>query len=119
MKTRIVVKTSFEGLHQYVDAPEEVSFLRQPHRHMFDVEVEMDVFHDDRELEFIIVKRALNDFLQNKSFDIQSSCEQMCEAIIEFLIDRFGERQMIVSVYEDGENGGKVYYEFEWVSTIR
>ena len=110
MKSSIVVKTSFEGLHRYADAPQEVAFLKEPHRHVFMVEVEMQVFHDDRELEFIMVKRNLNKFLFSKPFGIRSSCEQMATEIIKFLLGAYGERQMIVGVFEDGENGGKVYY---------
>ena len=43
MKSSIVVRTSFEGIHQYTNAPEEVDFLRHPHRHMFYVEAEIEV----------------------------------------------------------------------------
>lgn len=110
MKSSIVVRTNFEGIHRYADAPQEVAFLQEPHRHVFYVEVEMEVFHDDRELEFIMVKRNLNKFLYTKPFGIRSSCEQMATEIIRFLVETYGERQMIVSVFEDGENGGKVYY---------
>ncbi len=28
-----------EGIHQYPDAPEEVAFLRHPHRHVFHLKV--------------------------------------------------------------------------------
>lgn len=110
MKSSIVVRTNFEGIHRYADAPHEVAFLQEPHRHIFTVEVEMEVFHNDRELEFIMVKRNLNKFLFNKPFGIRSSCEQMATEIISFLVKTYGERQIIVSVFEDGENGGKVYY---------
>ena len=112
MKSSIVVRTSFEGIHKYSDAPQEVAFLREPHRHLFVVEVEMEVFHSDRELEFIMVKHNLNKFLFSKPFGIRSSCEQMASEIITFLVGAYGERQMIVGVFEDGENGGRVYYGY-------
>ena len=112
MKSSIVVKTSFEGIHKYADAPQEVEFLRQPHRHLFTIEVEMEVFHVERELEFLIVKRKLNKYLYTKPFDILNSCEQMASQIIDFLIKEFGERQIIASVFEDNENGGRVYYGY-------
>lgn len=113
MKSSIVVRTSFEGIHKFANAPQEVAFLREPHRHIFNVEVEMEVFHDDRELEFVIVKRDLNRFLFGKPFGICSSCEQMASEIVRFLIGAYGERQITVGVFEDGENGGKVCYERE------
>ena len=46
-----------EGIHKYPDAPEGVEFLKYPHRHMFKFRVAIQVFHDDRELEFILFKR--------------------------------------------------------------
>ena len=108
MKNSILVKTNFEGLHQYVGAPNEVAFLRDLHRHTFCVEAEIEVFDDDRELEFIMVKRALNKFLYTKPFDSTASCEQMATQIIKFLEGKYGNRHMCVTVLEDGENGGRV-----------
>lgn len=111
-KTTIIIRTQFEGTHQYINAPDAVSMLRSIHRHLFYVEVELDVYGDDRELEFILVKRALNDFLDNKPFTITTSCEQMADAICGFLIEKYGNRNIRCCVYEDNENGGCVYYEF-------
>lgn len=110
MNSSIVVKTSFEGVHQYLNAPDEVAFLREPHRHTFFVEAEIEVFDDDRELEFIIVKRKLNTYLYSKPFGNTFSCEQMSKQIIKFLLEEFGNRDMCVTVLEDNENGGRVRY---------
>ena len=112
MKSSVVVRTNFEGIHRFADAPQEVAFLQEPHRHIFNVEVEMEVFHDDRELEFIMVKRNLNKYLYAKPFGIRHSCEQMARDIAKFLACEYGERQIIVSVFEDNENGGRVYYGY-------
>ena len=112
MERSIIVKTTFEGTHCYVDAPEEVNFLRNLHRHLFYVEAEIEVFHDDRELEFLMVKNRINNFLQNDvMFAFKASCEQMAEAIIKYIVHEYGERQVVVTVYEDNENGGRVYHE--------
>jgi hypothetical protein len=35
--SRIQVRTSFVGVHQWKDAPDEVAFLRNLHRHVFKV----------------------------------------------------------------------------------
>lgn len=113
MKSSILVKTSFEGWHQYTNAPEEVEFLRHPHRHMFFVEAEIEVWDDDRELEFVIVKRMLNQYLYTKPFSGECSCEQMSKQIINYLIQKLGDRNMCVTVLEDNENGGRVYYEHQ------
>lgn len=109
--TSIVVKTQFEGKHQYVDAPPAVEYLKNIHRHLFYVEVEMEVSHDDRELEFILVKNTINKYIESHPFSIIASCEQMADLICRHLIEVYGERAMKCCVYEDGENGGCVYYE--------
>ena len=112
MKTYIVVKNQFEGIHRYKDAPEQVLFLRGYHRHIFNVKTKIEVFHDDRELEFIIVKRAIDNFLKSKTENTEGeywfmenlSCEQVARQIYDFLIKQYGERKIIIEISEDGEN---------------
>ncbi len=48
-----------EGIHKYPDAPEGVEFLRHPHRHIFHFRVELEVMHDDRDVEFILFNSEL------------------------------------------------------------
>ena len=58
-----------EGIHKYpaaLDDPklatggwDDVSFLGYPHRHIFHFRVCIEVFHDDRDIEFIQFKRWL------------------------------------------------------------
>ena len=48
-----------EGIHAYPAALtepelEDVKFLGHPHRHMFHFKVWIQVFHDDRDIEFIL-----------------------------------------------------------------
>jgi len=110
MKT-IFVKTQFEGIHSYPDAPEEVLFLRNEHRHMFHVRLEIEVMHDDRELEFIMVKRALDAHLAKSVGTPTWSCEMIGEAILDWATEHYCNecsRFMVVSVSEDGENGARV-----------
>lgn len=116
MKTMIGVKTSFESLHCYPNAPERVSYLRNVHRHKFFVTVKIQVFHDDRELEFIIVKEDLNQFItDNLVFRdmekfVSMSCEMMARSILNYLSTTYGDnRSYFISVYEDDENGAELY----------
>ena len=65
----IWVTFSKEGIHKYPAAltdPKlatgdeyDVSFLGYPHRHIFHFKVWIEVFHDDRDIEFIQFKRWL------------------------------------------------------------
>lgn len=107
MITRLIlVRTRFEGIHSWPDAPEEVSFLRSPHRHEFHVELQITVTHNDRELEFILVKRALDKFISSWDKLESRSCEMMAELIIEWVHKTYGlTRDVQCSVFEDGENG--------------
>lgn len=115
----ITVHTSFEGFHRYADAPDEVSYLRDVHRHIFNVSVQMEVFHADRELEFIMVKHQLDKFIsclpvRVKENAAKMSCEMIAERIIEYLTVSYGSTRSInVSVDEDGENGSVVVWEGE------
>ena len=108
MKIYAIIKFSKEGLHYYIDAPDEVAFLRSPHRHMFHMTVKIEQFHDDRDIEFILAKRYLDSVFDFKEVS-HKSCEQIAEDIIQRVKQRYGEnREISVSVFEDDENGAEV-----------
>jgi hypothetical protein len=105
----IAVTTDFEATHRYPLAPEGVDFLRYPHRHIFRVRAQIRVTHDDRELEFILVKRFLTKRIREvwDGKDLgQFSCEMMCDQIYSWLVEKYGQREMTIEVSEDGENTG-------------
>jgi hypothetical protein len=109
-KSRSYIKVSFEfeGIHNYVNAPIEVSFLRLPHRHLFKCSAKIEVFHEDREIEFILAKRYLKSQCE---YDLSGkSCEQICKYFIEAIILKYGDRSIVVEVSEDGENSAIVEY---------
>jgi hypothetical protein len=77
-----------EGVHRYPDAatnPElatgdwlDVSFLASPHRHIFHFRVELEVFHDDRDVEFIQMKRIIESWYSDKILSVDhKSCEML------------------------------------------
>ena len=113
-KSFILVRTSFEGIHKWNDAPIEVDFLKCPHRHIFHVEAKLPVTHDDRQLEFFMVKRILNDIIDKLYPQVeigQKSCEMIASEIGEEIMKVYGFRKdFSVSVSEDNENAGIV----EW-----
>lgn len=117
--TTVSIKTSFEGVHCYEDAPHEVGYLKHLHRHMFGVSVEIEVFHDDREIEFIMLKHRVNEWLENKKETNYCwmmgtmSCEQVAKALHEHLcnvVPKLSERFVAITIDEDGENGATVTY---------
>lgn len=114
MRTTIIVRFQKEGIHAYPLAGTDpqlksVEFLAHPHRHMFHVEAELEVFHDDREIEFIIMKHRLEAWaLRDQNMDCKS-CEMIARDIAEFLLHTYGDhRYCRVDVFEDGENGARV-----------
>lgn len=109
----IFITTQKEGYHCWPDAPDEVAFLRNLHRHMFGVKVSVQVFHDDRELEFILVKRFVNECLEEIFANAKEriSCEEVATKLyrmVEAKYDKGAERYLVVTVDEDGENGAIV-----------
>jgi hypothetical protein len=108
----IEVKNDFIGFHAYKDAPDEVAFLKNRHRHRFYVRSIMTVKHDDRELEFFMVQ----DFIATKVIPYLphndlGSCEMIAEFILWGLVNQYDDdRFYSVTVSEDQENEGCVEY---------
>lgn len=103
-----------EGIHKYPDAPQGVEFLRHPHRHMFHFHVKLEVFHDDRDVEFILFKRELEDLYKQGTLELDyKSCEMMAEDLYDYISDEYPGRDIIITVSEDGENGCTCYYPAE------
>ena len=110
----IRVRTEFEGFHCYPNAGSidpRIQFLENEHRHMFKVEVKISVDHLDRELEFFLVKWALNDFIKSGSQN-HRSCEMIAQDIlVNHLIPKYGQRYYEIVVSEDGESDGIIEYK--------
>lgn len=107
MKKYVEVRFEFEGMHHWLDAPKEVFFLKNLHRHMFHVRVRIEVFHDDREVEFILLKRELEKMSICSEFYLgERSCEMIAKIFYDYVKEYKGrERDTEVEVSEDGENG--------------
>ena len=100
-----------EGIHKYPDAPEGVSFLRNEHRHIFHFRVELEVFHDDRDVEFILFKRELERLYSENTLQLDyKSCEMMSDDLANYIRASYPNRDLVITVSEDGENGAICYY---------
>lgn len=130
----IKVTLPVEGFHRWLDAPDEVAFLRNYHRHLFKIEAVITVMEDDRELEFFLVQKKIREFIQDHivmqdmmlqlNFDwedfyeetgygdnedvlVINSCESFASYLIKRLANTYGlNRYIRVEVWEDGENSG-------------
>jgi hypothetical protein len=120
-KRMIWVTFQKEGVHCYPQALNDpslktgdeydVSFLGWPHRHIFHVKVGIQVFHNDRDLEFIQVKRWLVNQYTNGTLELNhKSCEMISDDLYEIIATRYPNRDITISVSEDGENGCEIFY---------
>jgi len=119
--TMVWVTFEFEGFHKYKDADDEVSYLRKRHRHIFKVRAEVEVFHDDREIEFISLKNFLQRYSNHVNLN-NKSCEMLCDIFADAIIEKYKlaelydtlgkkTRRIMIEVSEDGENGAyKIYH---------
>lgn len=102
-----------EGIHSYPKAPGGVEFLRHPHRHMFHFRVNIEVFHDDREIEFILFKRELQALYADSggTMDCENkSCEMLADQLAQYIQTKYPGRELVISVSEDNENGAENHY---------
>ena len=115
MAMTITVRTSFHGLHFWKDAPEQVAFLRNLHRHVFNVHVTLPVTHSDRDVEFFIYQNKLNEVIYGMFETYHTKMpmllvvgQKSCEMVAKELYDILSKENTIISVTvdEDGENGG-------------
>ena len=115
VKRNIWVTFQKEGIHKYPDAPDEVDFLRYPHRHIFKFKVQIEVYNDDRDIEFFIFKRWLESLYADDILQLDyKSCEMMADDLAKQIKDKYPGRQLSIDVSEDGENGCHVEYPKEY-----
>ena len=89
----------------------DVSFLATPHRHIFHFEVSIEVFHNDRDIEFIQFKRWLeNQYSQGILQLDYKSCEMISDDLYEVIATRYPDRNIAIQVSEDNENGATIVY---------
>ena len=113
-----------EGIHKYPAAltdsalatgdEYDVSFLGYPHRHIFHFRVWIDVFHNDRDIEFIQFKRWIESLYNGQgavlSLDYKS-CEMIADDLYLQIAARYPDRAVWIEVAEDGENGCLIKYD--------
>lgn len=119
-KRMIWVTFQKEGIHLYPAAATDpklktndeydVSFLGTPHRHIFHFTVAIQVFHSDRDIEFIQFKRWLENLYRGTLELNYRSCEMISDDLYEQIASRYAGRDIEITVAEDGENGATIYY---------
>lgn len=112
MDRQIYIQTQFAGYHRWDAAPNEVAFLRNRHRHIFHVKVSVPVRHNDRDIEFFMMKKVVDNFILNvidpDNCQDVGSCEMLCERIADYVHRHYEynwDEIVTVEVSEDRENG--------------
>jgi hypothetical protein len=121
---KIWITFAKEGIHCYPAAATDpqlatgdeydVSFLASPHRHMFHFRVSIDVFHNDRDIEFIQFKRWIVSLYNGDNSVLAldfKSCEMISDDLYLQIAARYPGRSVWIEVSEDGENGALIKYE--------
>ena len=122
VSNQIWVTFKKEGIHKYpaaLDDPklatggwDDVSFLGYPHRHIFHFRVSVEVFHNDRDIEFIQFKRWLERLYASDILSLDHrSCEMISDELAEKINAKYPGRKIEIEVSEDGENGSTSRYE--------
>ena len=129
----IWVTFSKEGIHKYPAALEDpnlatgdeydVSFLGYPHRHIFHFKVWIEVYHDDRDIEFIQFKRWLERLYANTEGGPEvlqldyKSCEMIADDLATEIQNKYPDRYIKISVAEDNENGCEMEYPTNYMDS--
>lgn len=112
----IHVKFQKEGVHCFPEAqannrPDlaDVSFLGWQHFHYFHFECDVQVGHDNREIEFIQFRRWCESLYEQKTLQLNNkSCEMIAQELIDKIVEHYGQRKVRVKVLEDNINGAIV-----------
>ncbi len=115
-----------EGVHKYPGADtdpklatgdwDDVSFLGYPHRHIFHFRVRIEVFHNDRDIEFIQFKRWMERLYAEVDSSTpvlyldHKSCEMIADDLYQEISTKYPGRFVEISVAEDNENGCLIFY---------
>ena len=121
LERKIWVTFQKEGIHRYPAAETDpklatgdqydVSFLAYPHRHIFHFRVSINVWHNDRDIEFIQFKRWLESLYSGQILKLNhKSCEMIADDLYVQISARYPNRDVRIEVSEDGENVCNIEY---------
>ena len=116
VKTHSMITVRFQraGLHYYGSAPQDVDYLRNEHRHLFKFEVSIQVFHEDRDIEFHQFLNWLESMYSDSTLQLNhKSCEMISDELADMIGQKHRGRNVTIRVWEDGECGSYSVYEPE------
>lgn len=116
MKSYAKVSTEFRGTHRFASvdqmtAEEIPTYLGNRHHHWFTVQVQIEQFHTNRDVEYHQLIDIIDDIIDSQygSRRVKElsglSCEDIALTIIQKLTDIYSGRDIIVTILEDERCG--------------
>lgn len=121
-KKFVYVSIQKEGYHCFPEAATDpllatkdeydVSHLSLRHMHYFFIKVWIEVTHLNRQIEFIQLRRWLNNLYGNGVLDLNSkSCEMIAEDLYLQLANKYPDCDIRIDVSEDNINGAFIEFD--------
>lgn len=89
----------------------DVRYLGDKHRHLFKFKVAIQVYHQDREIEFHQFLNWLESLFDTSTIDINSkSVEMLSDDLFEKIAEKYPHRKVVIEISEDGECGCTINY---------
>ena len=90
----------------------DVSHLAQKHMHYFNFKVWVEVTHDNRQIEFIQLRRWLENLYSDGILELNhQSCEMMSDALFLKLTEKYPNKEIRIDISEEGINGSYTEYK--------
>lgn len=106
----VICNVVVEGFHCWENAPAWCDYLRNKHRHMFNIEMSIPVKESDREIEFIEHQREIKNTIMKKFGDDKGYAQfggMSCEHIATWLLKEYPNAEYC-KVVEDNNGGSLV-----------
>lgn len=105
----IIINFDVVGFHFYEDAPSDVEFLKNKHRHIFNIKIGLKVSKTNREKEIFIVEKIFKDYICELYGEPAEFNGMSCEMIAEQILMKFKKDGCVwVEVLEDSKSGARV-----------
>ena len=89
---------------------DDVSYLSNVHRHLFKFKVTIEVFHNDREIEFHQFLNWLESLYSGTLELDYKSCEMIADDLYKQILQKYQRRYVNIDISEDGECGCSIDY---------
>jgi len=109
MKSTVIIQFEIAGFHHYPNAPQQVQFLSNDHRHTFKIKAGYSVEDLNREKEIFIERDYITEYLTETygspcQFGAMS-CEMIAAEILEYAIE---DGMIWCEVWEENTGGARV-----------